>query len=87
MSIFNNKNKIAGPAPWCTPLRQPGFAGSDPGSGSTPHHAVAASHTQNREKLAQMLAQGESSASKTKKGKIDDECWLWVNIPQQKINK
>ena len=43
--------------------------GSVPRRGPTPligGHAVVATHTQNTEKLAQMLAQGESSLAKEK---------------------
>ena len=48
------------------PLWQPGFTGSDSRLKPTPlvSHAVAATHIQNRGKLAQMLAQGESSSAK-----------------------
>ena len=43
--------------------------GSDPGHGPTPlvSHAVVATHIPNRERLAQMLAQGESSPTKKEK--------------------
>ena len=42
------------------------YAGSDSGRGPTPliSHAVEASHIQNRGRLAQMLAQGQSPAPK-----------------------
>ena len=43
--------------------------------------AVTATHIQNRERLAQMLAQGESSSSK--KRKIGNRCQLRANLPQQ----
>ena len=46
-----------------------GSLGLVPGHGSIPlinGHAVAASHIQNRGRLAQMLAQGESSSAKIK---------------------
>ena len=47
---------------------QPRFTGSDPGHRPTPliSHVVAATHTQNRRRLAQMLAQGKSSSAKKK---------------------
>ena len=48
----------------------PGFAGSDPRHGPTHQslsHAVAVPHIQNRERLAQMLAQGQSSSHTHKK--------------------
>lgn len=51
----------------------PGFTGSDPGCGPTTvnGHVVVVTHMQNGEKLAQMLAQGESSSpKKTKKKKV-----------------
>ena len=69
------KNKVKGPAQWCSGwvhvLRfgSPGFLGSDPGCGLAHHsssHAVAASHIQNRGRLAQMLAQGQSFSTKNK---------------------
>ena len=43
--------------------------GPDPGRRATPlvSHAVAATHRQNRGRLAQMLAQGEASSPKKKK--------------------
>ena len=46
-----------------------GSPGLVPRCGSTPligGHAVAATHIQNRGRLAQMLAQGESSSAKTR---------------------
>ena len=46
-----------------------GGPGSVPGHGPTPligGHAVAATHIQNRGRLAQMLAQGKSSSAKNK---------------------
>ena len=46
--------------------------GSDPGHGRTLFvggHAVVVTHIQNRGRLAQMLAQGESSSAKKKKKK------------------
>ena len=46
--------------------------GSVPGRRPTPligRHAVVATHTQNRERLAQMLAEGESSSVKKKRGR------------------
>ena len=49
--------------------------GSVPGHGPTPlvgGHAVAVTHIQNRGRLAQMLAQGESSSSKK------EEDWQWM---------
>ena len=51
----------------CAPLWRPGFAGLDPGHGPIHHsssHAVVASHIQNRGRLSQTLAQGQSSSSK-----------------------
>ena len=51
----------------------PGFVGSDPGHGPThcsSSHDVAASDIQNRGRLAQMLAQGQSSSPKKIKGAI-----------------
>ena len=45
----------------------PGFMGLNPGCRPTNHsssHAVVASHIQNRGRLAQMLAQGQSSSPK-----------------------
>ena len=48
----------------------PGFAGSDPGHRAThcsSSHAVVASHIQNRGRVTQMLAQGQSSSPKKKK--------------------
>ena len=44
----------------CSTLAGQGFVGSDPGRGPTHHsssHAVVAAHTQNRVRLAQILAQ------------------------------
>ena len=66
---------LVGLAPWCsgqvwhTLLWQLGFTASDPGRGPIPlvSHAVAATHVQNRGRLAQMLAQGASSLAKKKK--------------------
>ena len=46
-----------------------GGPGSVPGGGPTPlvsGHAVVATHVQNRERLAHILAQGESFSSKIK---------------------
>ena len=45
------------------------FVGSDPGYGPTPliNRAVEASHRQSRRRLAQMLAQGQSSSQKKRK--------------------
>ena len=59
----------------------PGFTGSDPGHGPAPltSHAVAVSHIQNRGRLAQVLAQGQSSSSK--KRKIGNRCQLRANLP------
>ena len=48
------------------------LTGLDPRRGPADHssgHAVAASHIQNRGRLAQLLAQGPSSSSKKKKKK------------------
>ena len=58
-----------------------GFAGSDPGHGPIHHSsspAVAASHTQNRGSLAQMLAQQQ-------KRKIGNRCWH--SLPHQEKQK
>ena len=47
-----------------------GFRGSDPGCGCTHHSSsqpVVASHTQNRERLEQMLAQGQSPSPENSK--------------------
>ena len=63
-------------AQWCSSKVRalcfigPRFAGLDPGRGPThcsSSHAVAASHIQNRGRLTQMLAQGQSSLSKKRK--------------------
>ena len=63
-------------AQWlCAPLWWPRFAVQIPGADlhTTPSsHAVVASHLQNRGRLAQMLAQGQSSSSK--KRKIGKRC-------------
>ena len=51
-----------------------GFVGSDPGCGPTyrsSSHAVAASHIQNRWRLAQMLAQGQSSSQQQQRKLIN----------------
>ena len=48
----------------------PGFAGSDPRRGPThcsSSHAVAVSHIQNKGRLAQMLAQQQSSSTEKRK--------------------
>ena len=66
----------------------PGFAGSDPRQGHTHHssnHAVVMSHIQNRERLAQMLAQQQSSLGE--KRKIGNRCHLRANLPHQKNPK
>ena len=47
-------------------LGGPGFTGLHPGCGRTHHssgHSVAVSHIQSRGRLAQMLAQGQSSSN------------------------
>ena len=56
-----------------------GGLGLVPGHGLTPlisSHAVVATHVQNRGRLAQMLAQGQSSSAKKKKTK--EENWQWM---------
>ena len=56
-----------------------GFPGWVPGHGPThhsPNHTLAVSHKQNRGRLVQMLAQGQSSSQKKKKKK---EILLMVN--------
>ena len=45
-------------------------------------HAVAATHIQNKGRLAQMLAQGQSSSSQ--KRKIGSRCQLRASLPHQK---
>ena len=68
-----------GPAPWHSGwvhalcFGGPGFWGLDPRCGPThcsSSHAVVASHMQNRGRLAQMLAQGQSASLKEKKKRI-----------------
>ena len=62
-----------------------GCLGSVPRCGLTllvGSRAVVVSHIQNRGRLAQMLAQRQSSSSK--KRKIGNRCQLRVNLPQQK---
>ena len=70
-----------GPAQWSSgyvcALRFHGlrFMGLDPGCGPTycsSSHSVVVSHIENRGRLAQMLAHGQSSSSK--KGKIGNRC-------------
>ena len=54
------------------PLGSPGFAGSDSGCAPTHRsssHAVVASHVQNRGRLTQMLAQGQSSLQRKQTNK------------------
>ena len=53
----------------CTPLWQPGFTNSDPRCRTTPliSHDVEVCHIQSRGRLAQILAQGESSSQKKEK--------------------
>ena len=46
---------------------------------TTRHHAVAASHIQNRGRLAQMLAQGQSSISLKQK----EEDWQQMSVQGQ----
>ena len=55
-----------------------GLASSDPACRPThhsSHHAVAASHMQNRMRLAQMLAQGQSSSENKNKNQKQKERW------------
>ena len=54
-----------------------GAQGSDPGWGPTSSHAVVASHKQNRGRLAQTLAQGQSSSSKRKKEREKERKIAW----------
>ena len=65
-----------GLAPWLGKVKvlwallwQPGVMGSDPGCRPTPlnSQAVEASHIQDKGRLAQILAQGQSSSSKKRK--------------------
>ena len=88
----------AGPvAQWlslCIPLWRPGVCSSDPVHGPTHHsssHAVAASYTQKRGRLAQLLAQGQSSSPKrekeTKQNKIICEVVSLVPGTQYKFIK
>ena len=42
-------------------------------------HAVVVSHMQNKGRLEQMLAQGQSSSSK--KRKVGNRCYLRANLP------
>ena len=74
-SFMRAKNWM-GPAQWhhglslCAPLRWPRVQRLDLRHGPTQcssDHAVAASHIQIRGRLAQMLAQGQSSSPKKKK--------------------
>ena len=68
------KYSFLGPALWpvvkvpCAQLWQPRFGGLDPGHRPTPltSHAVVAFHIQNRGRLIQLLAQGQSSSQKKK---------------------
>ena len=62
-------------------LRQPGVCDLDPGHGPThrsSNHVVVTSHKQNRGRLVQMLAQGQSSSSKKK---IGNGCQLRASLP------
>ena len=71
-----------------TPLQQPrirGFGSWLLTQTPSSSHAVAASHIQNRGRLAQMLAQGQSSSSK--KRKIGTECQLRALLSHQKTKK
>ena len=74
----SGKIVVCGLARWCSGWVRvlyfgvPGFAGSDPGRGPMHHslgHAVVASHMQSEGRLAQMLAQGQSSYKKKRKRK------------------
>ena len=72
----------------CTLLQWPGFAGSDPVHRPTHNsssHAMEASHTQNRGRWAQMLAQRPSSSSK--KRRIGNRYYLRANLPHRKEKK
>ena len=66
-----------------------GFVGSDPGCGPTHHssgHAVAASYIHNRGKLAQMIAQGQSSSpTKTKRATIPNSLDFFLYFMQSLI--
>ena len=77
------------PAPWQVVkvphplLWWPGFVGSDPGHGCTPliSHAVEASHIQNRGRLAEMLAHGESfSHTHTQTKKPPTEMYIDIHM-------
>ena len=88
--IFKKTSIRASPvAQWlssCTPLWWPGvlrFGSQAQSYICSLSHAVAASHIQNRGRLAQMLAQRQSSLSK--KRKIGNRCQLRVNLPHKKI--
>ena len=66
----------------------PRFAGSDLGHRSTHHsssHAVAAFHIQNRGRWAQMLAQGQFSSSKKKRGMLAKDVSSWPIFLTKKI--
>ena len=52
---------------------------------SSSSHAVASSHIQNGERLAQMLAQLQSSSSK--KRKVSSRCYLRANLSHQNKRK
>ena len=69
------------------PLQRPGFASLDPGCRPAPliSHAVAASHIQNRGRLAQMLVQSEPSSPKNKTKQTTNQKkghnWTTLKLP------